>query len=83
VLDSTRVANSATTVRQVSNDDSLHGGRRAAAELLSTGRPPTAIICVNDIMAVGALLELRERGLRVPRDVSVTGFDDIELAKSC
>ena len=34
-------------------------------------------------MAVGALLELRERGLQVPRDISVTGFDNIELAKFC
>ncbi len=83
VLDSARAANSITTVRQASNDDSLHGGGRAAAELLSTGRPPSAIICVNDIMAVGALLEIRERGLQVPRDISVTGFDDIELAKYC
>jgi LacI family transcriptional regulator len=83
VLDSAQAANSAATVRQVSDDDSLQGGRRAAAELLSTGRQPSAIICVNDIMAVGALLELRERGLQVPRDISVTGFDDIELAKYC
>ena len=82
-LDSARAANPATTVRQTSDDDSLHGGRRAAAALLSTGPPPSAIICVNDIMAVGALLELRERGLQVPRDISVTGFDDIELAKYC
>jgi LacI family transcriptional regulator len=79
VLESARGA----SVRQASDADSLQGGKRAAAELLSTGRPPSAIICVNDIMAVGALLELRERGLQVPRDVSVTGFDDIELAKFC
>jgi LacI family transcriptional regulator len=83
VLESAHGANSAATVRQASDSDSLQGGKRAAAELLSTGRPPSAIICVNDIMAVGALLELRERGLHVPRDVSVTGFDDIELAKFC
>jgi DNA-binding LacI/PurR family transcriptional regulator len=75
--------NAAITVRQASDTDSLQGGKRAAAELLSTGEPPTAIVCVNDIMAVGALLELRERGLQVPRDISVTGFDDIELAKFC
>lgn len=83
VLESAHGANSAATVRQASDSDSLQGGKRAAAELLSSGRPPSAIICVNDIMAVGALLELRERGLHVPRDVSVTGFDDIELAKFC
>ena len=70
-------------VRLFSDSDSLAGGRRAAARMLSEGPPPTAIICVNDIMAVGVLLELRERGLEVPRDVSVTGFDDVELAKYC
>jgi DNA-binding LacI/PurR family transcriptional regulator len=83
VLHRAQATNSTATIRQVSDSDSLQGGRRAAAELLSTGRPPSAIVCVNDLMAVGALLEIRERGLQVPRDVSVTGFDDIELAKFC
>ena len=83
VLESARGAKSTASVRQASDSDSLQGGKRAAAELLSTGKPPSAIICVNDIMAVGALLELRERGIHVPRDISVTGFDDIELAKFC
>jgi DNA-binding LacI/PurR family transcriptional regulator len=75
--------NTHTGVRQALDSDSLHGGKRAAAELISTGVPPTAIVCVNDIMAVGALLELRERGIQVPRDISVTGFDNIELAEFC
>jgi DNA-binding LacI/PurR family transcriptional regulator len=51
--------------------------------LLSSGPAPTAIICVNDVMAVGALKELRERGMRVPTDVSVTGFDNIKLSEYC
>jgi LacI family transcriptional regulator len=62
-------------------EDSLEGGRRALRALLNTGYAPTALICVNDIMAVGALRELRERGLRVPDDVSVTGFDNIKLSE--
>jgi LacI family transcriptional regulator len=38
---------------------------------------------VNDITAVGALRELRERGIRVPQDISVTGFDNVKLSEFC
>jgi DNA-binding LacI/PurR family transcriptional regulator len=60
--------------------DGLQGGRQATREIISSGFNPTAVICVNDFMALGALSELREAGLRVPQDVSVTGFDNIALA---
>lgn len=63
--------------------DSLDGGREAIRELLVSGVRPTAIICVNDFMAVGALRELRAHGIRVPQDVSVTGFDNIRLSEFC
>jgi DNA-binding LacI/PurR family transcriptional regulator len=63
------------------NEDTPQGGRRAAATLLDSGFQPTAILCVNDFMAIGVLRELRERGLRVPQDVSVTGFDNILLSE--
>jgi LacI family transcriptional regulator len=70
-------------VRTAADADTLEGGRQATRALLATGFNPTAIICVNDIMAVGALRELRERGIRVPRDVSVTGFDNVQLSEFC
>jgi len=70
-------------VRTAADADSLEGGRQAARSLLSTEFRPTALICVNDITAVGALRELRERGLRVPEDVSVTGFDNVKLSEFC
>lgn len=57
------------------------GGRQAINQLLESGFQPTAVICVNDFMAIGVLRELRDKGLRVPDDVSVTGFDNIELAE--
>jgi LacI family transcriptional regulator len=67
--------------------DSLEGGRRAARALLSMGlsvdRGLTAILCANDLMAIGAMREIRERGLRVPEDISVTGFDNVKLAQFC
>jgi LacI family transcriptional regulator len=60
---------------------SLNGGRRACASLLERGPRPTAVICGNDVLAVGAITEAKARGLRVPADISITGFDDIELAE--
>jgi LacI family transcriptional regulator len=70
-------------VRAAADSDTLEGGRLATRALLSSDYAPTAILCVNDIMAVGALRELRERGLRVPQDVSVTGFDNVKLSEFC
>ena len=70
-------------VRTAADADTLEGGRQAARSLLATGYQPTAIICVNDITAVGALRELRERGIRVPQDISVTGFDNVKLSEFC
>jgi LacI family transcriptional regulator len=70
-------------VETAADTDTLEGGRRAARALLATNPRLTAIVCVNDVTAVGALRELRERGLRVPEDVSVTGFDNVNLAQFC
>ena len=52
-------------------------GERAAEELLRSGHPLTALVCANDQMAFGARLTLYRRGLRVPDDISLTGFDDL------
>lgn len=70
-------------VRTAADADTLEGGRQATRGLLESGYSPTAIICVNDVMAVGALRELRERGIRVPQDMSVTGFDNVKLSEFC
>ncbi|MGD0890366.1 MAG: LacI family DNA-binding transcriptional regulator [Terracidiphilus sp.] len=55
-------------------------GIEVTRELLQTKRPFTAIFAFNDVTAIGAILALREAGLRVPRDVSVLGFDDVLIA---
>jgi LacI family transcriptional regulator len=56
----------------------IEGGALAATELLDHADPPTAIFAFNDNTAIGALRVARERGLRVPEDLSVVGFDDSE-----
>ena len=68
-------------VETVADADTLEGGRRAARAVLDRAPGVTALVCVNDVMAVGALRELRRRGCRVPEDVSVTGFDNVSLAQ--
>jgi len=70
-------------VRTAADVDSFEGGRRATRALLSENPGLTAIVCVNDFMAVGAMREIRDRGLRVPEDISVTGFDNVKLAQFC
>lgn len=59
---------------------SRRGAADAVAEILDGGAAPDAIVSANDLMAVGALAALRARGVRVPADLAVTGFDDIPLA---
>ena len=56
-------------------------GHAAAAVDEALEHEPTALICFNDDTAVGALTRLRQRGLRVPEDISVTGFDDAEITQ--
>jgi LacI family transcriptional regulator len=55
-------------------------GYPVVPQLLSTKRPFTALVAYNDISAIGAIRSLRDHGLRVPEDVSVMGFDDIQGA---
>jgi LacI family transcriptional regulator len=57
-------------------------GHRAAGELLDLADRPTALVGFNDKAAVGALQAAVERGLRVPQDVSIGGFDDIDLSRA-
>ncbi len=64
-------------------EDGFAGGREAARELLQSGFAPTAIVCVNDWIAVGVIRELRNQGLAVPGDISVTGFDNITMSEFC
>ena len=57
-------------------DFQLESGRRAAAALLDSDRLPTAVFAGDNLMAVGALLELQERGVHIGRDIALTAFDD-------
>lgn len=55
-------------------------GREAMKSLLNIRKPPTAVFSANDLMAIGAIRAIKERGLSVPEDVAVVGFDDIDTA---
>ncbi len=65
----------------IETDYAIDAGGAAAATLLAKRPRPTAILCGNDVLAIGALHEAKRQGLEVPRDLSITGFDDIELAR--
>jgi DNA-binding LacI/PurR family transcriptional regulator len=65
----------------VEGDFTAEGGARATKRLLQRRRRPTAILYANDLMAIGGLRVAREMDRRVPRDVSVVGFDDIPIAE--
>ena len=60
---------------------SVSAGRDALRQLMTLTPPPTALVCGNDILALGALLEAAALNLRVPDELSVTGFDDLDIAR--
>lgn len=59
---------------------SFHAGAERLVELLEARPDVEAIFFANDILAIGALLECQRRGIRVPEDLAIAGFDDVELA---
>ena len=64
----------------VAGDFSMQSGHDAAAQLLQQPQRPQAIFCMNDEMAIGAMSCIRKHGLRIPQDIAIAGFDNIEYA---
>lgn len=60
---------------------SMEGGYLGAGELLKSGLTPTACLCSNDVIAIGAMRALRESGLSVPGDISIISMDDINVGQ--
>jgi DNA-binding LacI/PurR family transcriptional regulator len=65
----------------IEGDHTLDGGITAMEKLLATKPMPTAVMCSNDMTAIGVLHKVYRAGLRVPDDLSVIGFDDIHIAE--
>lgn len=61
----------------VRTDLTPEGGYQAASRLLSLDQPPTAMVCINDLTAIGAMHAAHERGMKIGRDVAIAGFDGI------
>jgi len=65
----------------IEGDHTLEGGMCALANLLAVSIPPTAVVCSNDMTAIGVMRQSYEERISIPRDLSVVGFDDIRLAQ--
>jgi DNA-binding LacI/PurR family transcriptional regulator len=59
---------------------SFSDGKEAMEHLLGLSSSPTAVFCGNDILAIGAMVQAKERGMKIPSDLSVVGFDDMEIS---
>lgn len=58
-------------------------GKESMRAFLKLREPPTAVLCANDYLAIGAIRAITETGLNVPNDISVCGFDDVDVAAYC
>lgn len=65
----------------VEGDHTMEGGMRALSLLLSLRTTPTAVLCSNDMTAIGVMRKACDSGIRIPSELSVVGFDDIRLAE--
>ncbi|QOR72901.1 LacI family DNA-binding transcriptional regulator [Ruania alkalisoli] len=70
----------ATVVEVVVPEPDAAAGEASVGEVMKGRRPPTAVMCINDRLALGVLRGLQERGIRSPEDVAVVGYDDLEFA---
>ena len=61
----------------VPGDGRCEGGQEAMAAILRQATRPTALLCYNDLTAIGAMRAAQQTGLRVPDDISIIGYDDI------
>lgn len=66
----------------IHSDFKLEGGRVAMRRLLDLSKPPRAVVSANNLMTLGALQAIHERGLAIPEDVAIVGFDDMPWATS-
>jgi DNA-binding LacI/PurR family transcriptional regulator len=67
----------------IEKEPTLIDGKDAMQRLLLFPERPTAVFAASDVLAIGALAAIREKGLRVPDDISLAGFDDIDFAAFC
>jgi DNA-binding LacI/PurR family transcriptional regulator len=65
----------------IEGDHTLEGGMAAMTKLLGNTNPPTAVVCSNDLTAIGVLHCLFEAGQQAPANMSVIGFDDVHIAQ--
>jgi DNA-binding LacI/PurR family transcriptional regulator len=65
----------------MNNKLNIDEGFKAMKLILDLDKKPSAVVCYNDLLAIGAIEAIKNRGLSVPEDISVTGFDDIKLSK--
>ncbi|HUK47424.1 MAG TPA: LacI family DNA-binding transcriptional regulator [Terriglobales bacterium] len=65
----------------VIGDHTMEGGMQALTRLIALPQGPTAVMCSNDMTAIGVLRQAYDSGLKIPEDLSVVGFDDIKLAQ--
>ncbi|MDQ7988962.1 MAG: LacI family DNA-binding transcriptional regulator [Candidatus Dactylopiibacterium sp.] len=73
-------ANGLAPIRHAVEAPTMEGGQREASSLLMGEARPDAVVCYNDLVAIGLMHEAQALGLRVPEDVAIAGFDDVPVA---
>ena len=65
----------------IDSDYSVEGGNIAMQEMLKCDKLPQAIICINDLVAIGVLSEANKNNLKVPGDIAIVGYDNLDISK--